>query len=329
MDILINCLWILIGLVGLGYSADKFVYGASNISLNVGIPSIIVGVIIVGIGTSAPEILVSANAALDGKSELALGNAIGSNIANIAFIIGVTALIIPIVVAKQLIKKEFAMMIGVTLLGAFLISDGMLSRFDALMMLGALIFIMYFMVSSARAEKDKPTEVSDKPEISLKKSILITILGMGFLVAFSKLLVFGAVNVATAFGVSELVIGLTIIAIGTSLPELAASLAAARKGCPDLAIGNVLGSNIFNILAVIGIASFISPFEVSQDVLSRDLPLLILLSFAFILVAFSPKGDGKINRFEGFSFLTIFIAYMVVLIGESLGWFNFTEFLFS
>ena len=251
------------------------------------------------------------------------------NIANIAFIIGVTALIIPIVVAKQLIKKEFAMMIGVTLLGAFLISDGMLSRFDALMMFGALIFIMYFMVSSARAEKDKPTEVSDKPEISLKKSILITVLGMGFLVAFSKLLVFGAVNVATAFGVSELVIGLTIIAIGTSLPELAASLAAARKGCPDLAIGNVLGSNIFNILAVIGIASFISPFEVSQDVLSRDLPLLILLSFAFILVAFSPKGDGKINRFEGFSFLTIFIAYMVVLIGESLGWFNFTEFLFS
>lgn len=329
MDILINCLWILIGLIGLGYSADKFVYGASNISLNIGIPSIIVGVIIVGIGTSAPEILVSANAALDGKSELALGNAIGSNIANIAFIIGITALIIPIVVAKQLIKKEFAMMIGVTLLGAFLISDGMLSRFDALIMFGALIFIMYFMVSSAKAEKDKPTEVSKKPEIPLKKSILITLLGMGFLVAFSKLLVFGAVNVATAFGVSELVIGLTIIAIGTSLPELAASLAAARKGCPDLAIGNVLGSNIFNILAVIGIASFISPFEVSQDVLSRDLPLLILLSFAFILVAFSPKGDGKINRFEGFSFLTIFITYMVALIGESLGWFNFTEFLFS
>ena len=329
MDLFINSIWIIIGLIGLGISADKFVYGASNISLNVGIPSIIVGVIVVGIGTSAPEILVSANAALDDKSELALGNAIGSNIANIAFIIGVTALIVPIVVAKQLIKKEFAMMIGVTLLGAALIQDGMLSRFDALIMLGSLVFIMYFMVSQARNEKNNPTQKSEEPDCSLSKSIFITVIGMAFLVGFSKLLVFGAVNVATAFGVSELVIGLTIIAIGTSLPELAASLAAARKGCPDLAIGNILGSNIFNILAVIGIASVISPFEVSEDVLRRDLPLLLFLSFAFIIVAFSPKGDGKINRFEGFSFLTIFVTYMFALIGESLGWFNLTEFLFA
>jgi cation:H+ antiporter len=329
MDILINCLWVLIGLVGLVFSADKFVQGASNISLNLGIPSIIVGVVIVGIGTSSPEILVSAQAALEGKSELSLGNAIGSNIANIAFIIGITALIVPIAVAKQLIKKEFAIMIGTTLLGAFLISDGSLSRFDALILLGTLIFIMYFMVSTAMAEKNKPSEVSDEPSMSLKKSIIVTIIGMLFLVLFSKLLVFGAVNIATTFGVSELVIGLTIIAIGTSLPELAACIAAARKGCPDLAIGNVLGSNIFNILAVIGIGSFISPFEVSQEVLDRDLPLLLFLSFVFIIVAFSPKGDGKINRFEGFSFLIIFITYMIALIGESLGWFDLSKFLFG
>ena len=132
------------------------------------------------------------------------------------------------------------------------------------------------------------------------------------MIGFSKLLVYGAVNVALAFGVSELVIGLTIIAVGTSLPELSASIVAAKRGSADLAIGNVIGSNIFNIIAVLSIASAISPFAVPEDVLTRDLPLLLLLTFGFLLVAFSPKGDGEINRFEGFIFLTIFISYLFV-----------------
>jgi cation:H+ antiporter len=328
----LDFLWIVLGLVGLVLSADKFVLGASNISLNLGIPSVIVGLVVVGIGTSAPEMLVSANSALAGKPELALGNALGSNIANIAFILGVTALIVPIIVSKALIKKEFLLMIGTTFLGAFLISDGLLSRFDALIMVLALVFIMYFLVSNAMnspKQEHVEGEVPEEAEMSLMKSIVVTLVGMGFLIGSSKLLVLGAVNIALSFGVSELVIGLTIVAVGTSLPELSASISAALKGKADLAIGNIIGSNIFNILAVLSIASAIEPFNVPEDVLVRDLPILLLLTIGFLLVAFSPKGDGKINRFEGFIFLLIFIGYLFILIGESMQWFNIREFMFS
>lgn len=338
IDLLMYITFIVVGLAGLAYSADKFVDGASNLSLNLNVSPIIVGVIIVGIGTSAPEILVSASSAMDGKAQLALGNAIGSNIANIAFIIGFTAMLMMIRVSRQLIKKEFLLMIGTTILGAFLISDGQLTRFDGFLLLFTFVFVLYYLIGNAKEsqksikkEQEKNNkEVQEetqtpKAEMGIKKSVLVTIIGMIALVGFSQLLVHGAVEVATFFGVSELVIGLTILAIGTSLPELSASLAAVRKNSPDLAIGNVLGSNIFNIVAVLSVASLIQPFAVEESVLTRDLPLLIALSFAFIIVSFSAKGDGKINRFEGFMFLSVFIGYLVMLVGESMGWFSLNE----
>jgi cation:H+ antiporter len=333
MTIALYILYITIGLAGLAYSADKFVDGASNISLNLKISPIVVGIIVVGIGTSAPEMLVSASAALDGKSSLALGNAIGSNIANIAFIIGFSALLMSIKVSRTMIKKEFMLMIGTTFLGAYLLSDGFLSRMDGIILAISLIFIMYFLIYNAKhAQHPEGTETEELPQVAtmtFKKSIIFTIVGMIALVAFSQLLVFGAVELATLFGVSELVIGLTIIAVGTSLPELSASIAAVRKNSPDLAIGNILGSNIFNIAAVLSIASVIAPFEVSEDVINRDIPLLIALTIGFLLISFAPKGDGKINRIEGVLLLTIYVSYLTILVCQATGIFDLNQFLFQ
>ncbi len=320
--------FIVIGLIGLMFSADKFVHGASNLALNLKMSAILVGIVVVGIGTSAPEILVSANAALNG-SDLALGNAIGSNIANIGFIIGITALFIPITVKRTLVKKEFMLLMAATLIGLYFLSDGALNRFDAIFFLIALIFIMFFFVSNAKNNKEEVVEEEEVSEItlSLKSSIVYTVLGMIFLVAFSNLLVNGAVGLASALGVSDVVIGLTIVSVGTSLPELSACVAAARKNKADLAIGNIIGSNIFNILAVLSVSGLIHPMTVKEEILIRDLPLMGILTLGFLLVSFSPKGDAKISRFEGFLFLTIFASYIVSLVLEAMGVFNMTEFL--
>lgn len=332
---IVDLAFIAMGLIGLVLSADKFVDGASNLALHLKMSALLVGIIVVGIGTSAPEILVSSSAAMMG-SDLALGNAIGSNISNIALIIGITSLFVPITVKKELLKKEFVLLIGSSFLGVYLLSDGFLSRMDAIILFLGLIFVMYFLISSARHPKEKEVDVkedseSDKEnlhiEMSLKKSIALTVFGMVALVGFSKLLVTGAVSLATALGVSDVVIGLTIVSVGTSLPELAACLAAAKKGNPDLAIGNIVGSNIFNILAVLSVSGMIFPMDVAPELIVRDLPLMGILTVGFLLVSFSPKGDAKINRFDGFIFLTIFVSYISVLVLESMGVINATSYL--
>ena len=331
----VDLLFILLGLVGLVFSADKFVEGASNLALNLKMSAILVGVIVVGIGTSAPEILVSSSAALEG-SDLALGNAIGSNISNIALIIGITALFVPITVKRELLKKEFMLLMGSTFLGVYLLSDGMLTRLDAILFAISLAFVMYYLIQSARntpmqvqVDEDDESALQTEPDMDMKKSIIYTLVGMIALVAFSKLLVTGAVSLATALGVSDVVIGLTIVSVGTSLPELSACLAAARKGKPDLAIGNIVGSNIFNILAVLSVSGIIHPMAVKQELIIRDIPLMGILTVGFLLVSFSPRGDAKINRFEGFIFLSIFVGYISVLVLESMGVINTTEFLNS
>lgn len=319
--------FIVIGLIGLMFSADKFVHGASNLALNLKMSAILVGIVVVGVGTSAPEILVSANAAFNG-SDLALGNAIGSNIANIGFIIGITALFIPITVKRTLVKKEFMLLMAATLIGIYFLSDGALNRFDAIFFLIALIFIMFFFVSNAKNNKEEAVEEEvSEITLSLKSSIVYTVLGMIFLIGFSNLLVNGAVGLASALGVSDVVIGLTIVSVGTSLPELSACVAAARKNKADLAIGNIIGSNIFNILAVLSVSGLIHPMTVKEEILIRDLPLMGILTLGFLLVSFSPKGDAKISRFEGFLFLTIFASYIISLVLEAMGVFNMTEFL--
>lgn len=319
--------YILLGLIGLVYSADKFVEGASNLARNLGMSAILVGIVIVGIGTSAPEILVSSSAALEG-SDLALGNAIGSNISNIGLIIGLTALFVPLTVRRELLKKEFALLIAVTFLGIYLLSDGNLVRLDAFFFLISLAFVMYFFIMNAKHGKhNEPVEEESEITMTMGKSILYTVLGMIALIGFSKLLVFGAVSLAKAMGVDDIIIGLTIVSIGTSLPELSACIAAARQKQADLAIGNIVGSNIFNILAVLSASGFIHPMEVKQEMLVRDLPLMGILTIGFLLVSFSPKGDGKINRVDGFLFLTIFVLYITSLVLEEKGIFDTTKFL--
>lgn len=319
--------YILLGLIGLVYSADKFVEGASNLARNLGMSAILVGIVIVGIGTSAPEILVSSSAALEG-SDLALGNAIGSNISNIGLIIGITALFIPLTVRRELLKKEFALLIATTFLGIYLLSDGNLVRLDAFFFLISLAFVMYFFIMNAKHGKhNEPVEEESEITMTMGKSILYTVLGMAALIGFSKLLVFGAVSLAKAMGVDDIIIGLTIVSIGTSLPELSACIAAARQKQADLAIGNIVGSNIFNILAVLSASGFIHPMEVKQEMLVRDLPLMGILTIGFLLVSFSPKGDGKINRVDGFLFLTIFVLYITSLVLEEKGIFDTTKFL--
>lgn len=307
---------ILAGFVVLMWSADKFVEGASATAKHLGVPTLLIGILIVGFGTSAPEMVVSAIAAMDGNPTLALGNGLGSNIVNIALVLGFTAILYPITVKSNIVKKEIPLMILITLFGGLLIYDGILSLIEGSILLLAFFMLIAWSIYSGLKNKGDILESELDEELiendmSLKMGTFWLILGMILLVASSKLLVWGAVGTAKEFGVSDLIIGLTIVALGTSLPELAASVVAVKKGEHDIAIGNVVGSNMFNIVAVIGIATVISPMEnISPEVFYRDWALVLGLSIALMLMAYGfKKQDGRINRFEGALLLLAFIAY--------------------
>ncbi len=326
MSILIDFTAILAGFALLIWSADLFVSGASATARNLGVSPLIIGLTIVGFGTSAPEILVATIAASGGNPGLAVGNAIGSNITNIALVLGATAVIIPLSVHSSILKREYPLLFVATLLAVMLMSmDNTLGRIDGVIMSLALLGLMTWIVQSALKQRrcDKasldadPLSCEFDQEIPLdmpmRKAILLLIAGIILLLVSSKLLVWGAVNVATAFGVSDLIIGLTIVAIGTSLPELAASIASARKGEHDIALGNVIGSNMFNTLGVLGVAGLIQPAELASGVLSRDLPIMVVLTIMMFFMAFGRGKTGQITRFEGGILLTIFAAYEVIL----------------
>ena len=306
---------ILVGFVLLIWSADRFVDGAAVSAKYAGMPSLLIGMIVVGFGTSAPEMLVSAMAAADGSPELALGNALGSNIVNIGLILGITALIAPIAVHSNIVKKELPLLLVVSVLFALLIVDGGLSRFDAgVLLLGFFSFMGWSIYSGLKSKNDSlATDVEQELNVqtmSLKAAIVWLVVGLVVLIISSRLLVWGAVSIAEVMGISDLIIGLTIVALGTSLPELAASIAAARKGEHDIAIGNVIGSNIFNILAVTGIAGMIEPaVNLSPDLLSRDWLAMLSLSIFLLIFAYGHRGIGRVNRAEGIGLLLIFIAY--------------------
>ena len=306
---------ILVGFVLLIWSADRFVDGAAVSAKYAGMPSLLIGMIVVGFGTSAPEMLVSAMAAADGSPELALGNALGSNIVNIGLILGITALIAPIAVHSNIVKKELPLLLVVSVLFALLIFDGGLSRFDAgVLLLGFFSFMGWSIYSGLKSKNDSlATDVEQELNVqtmSLKAAIVWLVVGLVVLIISSRLLVWGAVSIAEIMGISDLIIGLTIVALGTSLPELAASIAAARKGEHDIAIGNVIGSNIFNILAVTGIAGMIAPADnLSPDLLSRDWLAMFSLSIFLLIFAYGHRGIGRVNRAEGIGLLLIFIAY--------------------
>ncbi|WP_428608107.1 calcium/sodium antiporter [Sedimenticola sp.] len=313
---------IITGFTLLVWGADRFVIGASGIASNLGLPPMIIGLTIVGFGTSAPEILVSGMAAMQGNSGLAIGNALGSNIANIGLILGVTALIAPLNVQSQTLRREYPILLAVCIGTLLLMLDGTLGRIDGLILIAGLVAMLIAMVKIGKrslASDPITAEILDElPEaMSTGKAIFNFSLGLALLLFSSRILVWGAVNIATAYGVSDLVIGLTIVALGTSLPELAASIASALKKEHDIAIGNVIGSNMYNLLAVLAVPGLIAPGPFDPLVLTRDMPMMLGLTLALFIISYGFGGAGRINRFEGTLLVLAFVAYQGVLFMHS------------
>lgn len=305
---------VVVGLIVLVWSADRFVDGAAATARHLGMPTLLIGMVIIGFGTSAPEMVVSALAAIQGNPGLALGNGFGSNITNIALILGLTAILAPIAVQSRILKAELPVLMGATLLVGALMYDLEISRTDAWTMLAAFIVIMSWSIwQGMRQPKDAlADDIAHELEddhLPLGRAIIWLLIGLALLIASSRLLVWGAVDIATALGVSDLIIGLTIVAIGTSLPELASSIIAVRKNEHDLAIGNVIGSNLFNTLAVVGIAGAIHPLSVDSEVLYRDWMVMSGLTVSLFVLGYGVLGRGRINRIEGALLLAAYIGY--------------------
>ena len=307
---------IVVGLGLLVWGAERFVHGAAAIAQNFGVPPLIIGLTVVGIGTSAPEILISIVAASQGNPALAVGNALGSNIANIALVLGITAIVMPLSVKSETLRREYPIMFIIMLVALMLVMDKHLGQMDGLILISGLFVMLYWMIQTAKNQKLDPMESEfeqEIPEISTQKAFLWFTIGLILLIISSRGLVWGSVNIAKAAGISDLVIGLTIVAIGTSLPELAASVMSALKKEHDIAVGNIIGSNMFNLLVVFGIPGLMSPNIIDDAVLERDFPFMIGLSIALFIMAYGFKGEGRINRYEGSMLLIGYIAYMVVL----------------
>jgi cation:H+ antiporter len=310
---------IISGLLLLLWSAERFVEGAAMSARYFGMPPLLIGMVVVGFGTSAPEMVIAALAALQNNPGIAIGNAYGSNIMNIALILGITALIHPIPVKSLILRKELPILTMVTFLAAFQLWDGKISRLDALVLLMAFFILMGWSIRQGLQKKHDALGEETQESLSMKKitigaAVFRVISGFLLMVVSSRLLVWGAVSIAQTFGISDLIIGLTIVAVGTSLPELASSIIASRKGEHDIALGNVLGSNLFNTLAVVGIAAMIKPIEVEQQVLSRDVSVMGALTVSLFVFGYGFRGPGRINRFEGLLLLSVFLGYTVYLI---------------
>lgn len=306
------------GFLFLVWGADRFVVGAAATARNLGVAPLIIGLTIVGFGTSAPEMLVSAVAALQGNPGLAVGNAIGSNITNIALILGLTALIVPLSINSKLLRRELPILMAAMIAGLLLLLDGDLSRLDGVILLLGLVAMVIWMVRTGLAERGGDplgTEFSDEipRDMPMPRALFWVGIGLLVLLASSQLLVWGAVGIAQTLGVSDLIIGLTIVALGTSLPELAASIVSALKGEHDIAVGNVIGSNLFNLLAVLGIPGLLHPLAIESAVLTRDYPIMIGLTLIFFGMAYGFRAPGRINRLEGGILLASYLGYQTLL----------------
>ncbi len=310
--------FLIVGLGFLVWSADKLVFGAAALARNFGISPLVIGMTILAMGSSAPEMMVSATAALDGKTDTAVGNVIGSNIANIALILGITAMIKPLSISSPVLRRELPLMIGVTILSGILLWDSYLGFFE-----GALLFVLFvaFIITMLRiSQKEKQAgdalveeQESEVPEgVSNKLAAMWVVIGLIVLPLAADMLVNNAVIIAKYFGMSDLVIGLTIIAVGTSLPELAASLAGVMKGEDDMAVGNIIGSNVFNILAVMGIPGILAPSLISEYAMGRD--FWVMLTVSLILVAMALGKSRSINRIEGAVLALLFVGYQAYLL---------------
>mgnify|MGYP001813291683 CR=1 FL=1 len=308
------------GFALLTWSADRFVTGASGIAFNLKVSPLIIGLTIVSLGTSAPEILVSVMAAMQGNAGLAIGNAIGSNIINTGLILGITAVIVPLSVHSSIIKRELPVMLLVMALALLLLLDGTLGRFDGAVLLSTMALMLIWMVHIGRRSQTTDAdpisgEFTDEIPTSMPmgRAVFWLVVGGLVLAGSSRMLVWGAVSVAHSLGVSDLVIGLTIVALGTSLPELAASVMSAIKKEHDIALGNIIGSNIFNILAVLGLPGLIDPGPIDAAVLTRDYPMMLGLCVMLFVMAYGWRGPGRINRLEGAILVACFCGYQTLL----------------
>jgi cation:H+ antiporter len=304
----------LIGLAVLSWSADKFVYGASALAKNFGVSPMMIGLTIVAMGSSAPEIVVSATASLNGNPDTAVGNAIGSNITNIALVLGITALIKPLLVSSTTLRRELPVLLLVTLIAVYFLSDNYLSKTEGIILITLFVLVLAIMAwLSFKVDKNDPLIAETEDEIPSNvptvNAVMWVIVGLIMLPLSAHFLVESAVYMARFFGVSDLVIGLTIIALGTSLPELAASIAGVRKGEDDLALGNIIGSNIFNILAVLAMPGLIIPSMLDMDASARDSYVMLGLTILLFVFCFNLRGTRQINRYEGGIFVLAFLTY--------------------
>ena len=314
---LLSILGLIVGLIALVWSADRFVTFAAITANNFGVSRMIIGLTVVSVGTSAPEIFVGVAASLDGSPTIAIGNAIGSNIANIGLVLGITALITPLPFPHSILKRELPWLLITTLFVLVCLSNLFLGSIDGILLLCGLSIILYKLAHPEKNSTDTTTtfedELDDLPKLSTSSGLWRLLLALAVLLTAAEILTKSAVFIALELGVSEIIVGLTVIAIGTSLPELAASVTAAKKGQPDLAIGNVVGSNILNILAVLAVPALIHPIAIDVTIILRDYVTMLALTLILAFFAYAVGSRKKITRLEGSIFVSAWVAYNLVL----------------
>ena len=317
----VNLLLMIVGFAVLIWSADRFLSGAAATATNLGVSNIVIGLTVVSLGTSAPEIVVALIAALEGNAILAIGNAIGSNIANIGLVLGITAIVAPLPFSQNVLRRELPWLLGATVLAIVLIFDRELSFTDGVFLLAGLAYILWQLLRSEReadpTESALASELEELPEMKQSSALFWLFAGLAALLASAQLLVYAATQIALDLGISSMIIGLTIVAIGTRLPELAATVGAAMKGQPDIAIGNIVGSNILNILAVLAVPALISTTGLDFSALWRDSGMMLALTLMLALFAYGMNSRAVITRFEGLVMLLAWIGYNLLLIQQA------------
>ncbi|MGB5350333.1 MAG: calcium/sodium antiporter [Polyangiales bacterium] len=310
---------IIVGFVAVVWGADRFVYGAAGLASNLGVSRLVIGLTIVAFGTSAPEMLVSGMAAMAGSREMGVGNAVGSNITNVTLVLGAAALVQPLSIHSRLLIREIPILFLTMAVAWAFLWDGELSRVEGLLLLFGMFLLVAWIGTQGRKEdpgySDPPADAfahDDIPSsLPTAKAIVLFSVGLILLLAGSRVLVWGAIGIARDLGVSELVVGLTLVALGTSLPELAASVAAARRGEQDIAVGNVVGSNLFNLLGVLALPGIIAPGEVDRSIIVRDFPIMVGVTLLLVLMAMNERNH--IGRKRGITLIFVFVAYFVML----------------
>ena len=330
----LNLFLIVVGFVGLVWSADLFLSGAASTATNFGIPKLVIGLTVVSLGTSAPEIVVAIIASQEGSNLLAVGNAIGSNIANIGLVLGLTAILIPVTIDSNARNKQLPWLLGLTVLALILLANGSALTFnDGIILLFGLVLVIYQIWNDLKREDETyvkkivagdqslktqlDSEIAELATLSKRKGLLFTLLGLGLLLISAELLVYAAINVAVLLGISELIIGLTVVAIGTSLPELAATIGAAIKKQEDIAVGNIIGSNILNITAVLCIPALLGGASIEPSQLVRDGGTMLALTILLALFAYGFGKKSEVTRLEGSILLAGWVIYTAYLINNA------------